>query len=50
MTTIGVKICVSWWVRPYLKEIGLFIAITGQQPDIDKINKTVLRGVRVEIK
>ena len=50
MTTITLKVRVSWWVKPYIRAIGLLCAITGLQPDADKISQTVMRGMRLEVK
>lgn len=50
MTTIAFKVRVSWWVKPYIRAVGVFCAITGLQPDTDKISQTVMRGMRLEVK
>ena len=47
MTSITINISLAWWVRPYLYGVALFAFLTFMDPDIDKVTKVVLRGVRV---
>lgn len=49
MSTITLKVRVSWWVRPYLSCVHMFAVLTGMTPDFKKVTCTVLRGVRVVV-
>lgn len=42
---IEVKLRVAFWVRPYLALVAL-LARLGIEPDFDKVERRVSRGVR----
>jgi hypothetical protein len=44
--TLTLTVRVSWWVRPYLQCVALFAYITGMTPDMDKVTRTAMRGVK----
>ncbi|WP_431068187.1 hypothetical protein [Ralstonia holmesii] len=37
---------VAWWVAPYLKAVVLIARATGVHPDIRKVTRRVMRGIR----
>ncbi|MFP3275837.1 MAG: hypothetical protein RXR52_33685 [Paraburkholderia sp.] len=39
---------VAWWVAPYLKAVALIARATGVNPDIRKVTRRVMRGIRAE--
>ncbi|GMG89651.1 hypothetical protein Cmtc_08710 [Cupriavidus sp. TKC] len=44
LITINARI--AWWVRPYLKVVRLIALATGVNPDMDKVTRRVMRGIR----
>jgi hypothetical protein len=45
--TITLRVTRSWWVMPYLHTLALLCAITGREPDMEKVTRTLMRGVHV---
>ena len=45
--TITLTVKVAWWVRPYLYSLVLMSRLTGLEPDLDKVEAVVLKGLRV---
>ena len=48
-TNIVLKVKVAWWVTPYLNLMAAFACVTGVKPDMGKVCKTVLRGMRISL-
>lgn len=48
--TASIQISVAWWVRAYLSSVALFAALTGMEPDMDKVGAMVQRGLRTRIR
>jgi hypothetical protein len=50
MATICVTTAVRlrWWVRPYMVALTWLVQATGMEPDWDKVNKVLRRGVVVK--
>lgn len=46
--TLELKVRVAWWVKPYLKLVGMLAWISGRQPDTDKVAASVMKGVSVK--
>ena len=46
--TLVMKVRVSWWVRFYLKSVALGAWLTLASPDMEKVKRTVLRGIHIE--
>jgi hypothetical protein len=44
--TLQIKITIAWWVRPYLQLVALYVFLTGRAPDLERVQRIVLRGVR----
>ena len=45
--TVTLTVKVAWWVRPYLYGVVLMSRLTGFEPDLDKVEVVVLKGLRV---
>lgn len=45
----AISIHVSWWVRWYIEGVSLMSAMTGLPPDMDKVTRTVMRGVHCRV-
>jgi hypothetical protein len=43
------KVRIAWWVQPYLSSVWLFSQITGMEPDMSKVAKTVGRGLNTSV-
>ncbi|MGN8062786.1 hypothetical protein ACTJK4_14100 [Ralstonia sp. 22111] len=39
---------ISWWVAPYLKAVRFVALVTAMDPDIRKVTRRVMRGVRAK--
>ena len=48
-STLTLSVKVAWWVKPYINAVSMFSALTGLDPDLDKIAALVFRGVKMEI-
>lgn len=46
---LHIRARVAWWVKPYIRSVALFACTFGLQPDTDKVLRTVMRGVRLEV-
>jgi hypothetical protein len=44
---IKVEVRLAWWVMPYLRAVEFFSRIHVVPPDFQKLERTVLRGIRV---
>ena len=44
--TLQIKLTIAWWVRPYMQLVALYVFLTGRAPDLDKVRRIALRGVR----
>jgi hypothetical protein len=38
-----------WWVQPYLWALAIACWAMGTQPDVDRLRRKLLRGVRFKI-
>lgn len=46
---LTLKVSVAWWVWPYLAGVQLVSWIHDLEPDFDKVSKTVLKGISIDI-
>lgn len=44
--TITIRVRVAWWVRPYLWVMARLPLITRRQPDMQKVQRRILSGIR----
>lgn len=47
--TLTLRIRLAWWVLPYIRTCAFFAALTGLEPDADKIVRNACRGVHFEV-
>ena len=47
--TLTLTVRVAWWVRPYIQSVALFTTLTGMTPDLEKAQRTMLRGIKVSL-
>lgn len=47
--SITLKVRTAWWVVPYIQSVELFALMTGMEPDLGKVTRTVLRGITVSL-
>ena len=44
---ITLKVHVAWWIKPYCYLLSCFCAITGMEPDMEKIERTIHKGITI---
>ena len=51
MTTSKIQITVrmAWWLKPYVHCMALFCGITGQSPDLVKLEKVIKRAMILKV-
>lgn len=49
MARITIRVRVAWWVRPYLWGLATFCWLFGTTPDMEKVERTTKRGVRLRV-
>lgn len=47
---ITLTIKVSWWVKWYIRGVAYMCALTGQDPDMDKVAYWVRKGLLVKVR
>lgn len=47
INSITITIKVAWWVRWYIAGVSLCALLTGLEPDLEKVARTVRRGLKV---
>ena len=47
ITSMSLTIHVAWWVAPYIRSIALFCWLTGAEPDLTRVGRTIERGVTI---
>ena len=45
---ITLSVHVAWWVKPYCYLLSVFCGITGMEPDMDKVERTIHKGITVK--
>lgn len=48
-TRFTIELRVAWWVRPYLWSMARLPLLTRRLPDIDRVQRTVMRGLKVKV-
>lgn len=46
---LGLQVRFAWWVKHYLTAVALGAALTGREPDLDKVLGLVMRGARIRV-
>ncbi|MBZ2208494.1 hypothetical protein [Massilia soli] len=49
MKTGQVIVTQAWWLTPYFYCLAAFCALTGQEPDIDKLKAVIDRALKTKI-
>jgi hypothetical protein len=47
--TVHLRIRYAWWLCPYLCILATLAELLDREPDVDKVDRMVKRGIRVEI-
>jgi len=47
MGELTIKITIAWWLKPYLYGVVITAGLMGLEPDYEKINRTILRALRI---
>ncbi len=48
--TCVLDVHVAWWLMPYLRALAFICAMTGMEPNMDKVKRLIDRGVTVKAK
>jgi hypothetical protein len=49
-TSVEITVKLAWWLKPYLYGVVMTAVLMGLEPDWDKVQRTVMRAMRVRIK
>jgi hypothetical protein len=49
MTTLKMRTSIAWWLKPYVYTLAVFCVITGAVPDEAKLNRVIMRAIRVKV-
>lgn len=47
---LEVRVCAAWWLAPYLHCLAAVSAITGREPDEEKLSRVIARAITVRAK
>lgn len=47
--SITVSIKIAWWVPAYLAGVRFMSELTGLEPDIDRVQAWIMRGVNLKV-
>lgn len=52
MVQAEISVRVAWWCKPYLWLLKVRHAVTGREPDFDKVESVLMRGIKpmIEVK
>lgn len=48
-TRIAIKVTLAWWLPLYVRGVALMCALTGLEPDWDRVQRVVKRAMRLKI-
>lgn len=48
-STLTLKVSVAWWLKPYCYMLATISALTGMEPDWERVNYWIGRAVRVKV-
>lgn len=43
--TVSFNVRIHWWVRPYLETLGFLCELFDTEPDYEKAERIVMRGI-----
>lgn len=46
--TTTMKISVAWWLQPYCYTLAAICAITGREPNYDRVNYWIIKALSVK--
>ena len=46
--TVSLRVRVAWWVQPYIAGVKFCALVTGLEPDMEQVERVVVKGLRVE--
>lgn len=49
MATAHIVVTQAWWLTPYFYCLAAFCAISGQQPDEDKLKAIIDRALKMKV-
>lgn len=49
MPNFTIKVTQAWWLTPYFYCLAAFCAITGQQPDEEKLKRVIDRALKPKV-
>lgn len=49
-STVEIKVSMAWWLKPYLYGVVTVALLMGMQPDWDKVQRKIIRAMRVKIR
>jgi hypothetical protein len=44
---MDIEITLAWWAQPYINVLAFVCAMTGTEPDLDKVEHMVQRGIKL---
>lgn len=47
LTTLTLRVTCAWWLKPYLYALAFFGVLMGMEPDQEKLQRVIARGLRV---
>jgi len=47
--TVRIEVNMAWWLRPYLAAITLICWMSGMEPDLQKVGRTMRRALRTRV-
>ena len=45
-TNLTIEISRAWWLDLYLQSVLLMVMLSGCEPDMDKVMRAIVRGMR----
>lgn len=45
----AVRVRMAWWLRPWLIGVYVVAALSGRQPDEDRVARMMARAVRIRV-
>ena len=45
--TCALNVRVAWWLMPYLRTLAFICAMTGMEPNMDRVRRVIDKGVTV---
>ena len=49
MARLTLKVRIAWWLKPYFYALATISALTGLEPNYDRVNYWINKAMRLEI-